>query len=137
MNAAEQPVKRFDPLSDRVDGDAARRIVAEACTGADDGEIFFERARSESLSIDDGRLRAANFNASEGFGLRVVRGEAVGYAHSPEISEASLNRAAEAARLAAVDGGGVAAAAPSRSNVRLYGDEDRSLRKASPRSRPC
>ena len=115
---------RFEPLGGLVEEEAARRIVAEACAGAEDGEIFFERARSETLSFDDGRLRAANFNASEGFGLRVVQGEAVGYAHSPEISEASLKRAAAAARLAAADGGGAASAPPTRSNIRLYGEED-------------
>lgn len=123
-NRAEASFRRFDPMGGLVDEDGARRIVAEACAGAEDGEIFFERARSESLSFDDGRLRAASFNASEGFGLRVVNGEAVGYAHSPEISEASLKRAAEASRLAAAGGGGVAAAAPARSNTRLYGEDD-------------
>ena len=42
--------------------------------------------------------------AAEGFGLRAVKGEVAGYAHSTEISEAALLRAAETARLAVGDG---------------------------------
>ena len=34
-----------------------------------------ERRRSENLTLDDSRLKSANFDASEGFGLRAVRGE--------------------------------------------------------------
>ncbi|MEL6979814.1 MAG: metallopeptidase TldD-related protein [Pseudomonadota bacterium] len=119
-----EPQALYDPFADQVDEAAARRLIAEACAGADDGELFFERSRSESLAFDDGRLRSANFGASEGFGLRVVQGETIGYAHSPEISEASIKRASEAARLAARAGGGVAASAPTGANQRLYGDEN-------------
>ena len=57
--------------------------------------------------FDDGRLKTASYDASEGFGLRAVRGEVTGYAHATEISEAALKRAAETARLAVGDGGGV------------------------------
>ena len=66
------------------------------------------------LTFDDGQLKSASFDASEGFGLRAVRGEAAGYAHSTEISET--------ARLAVGDGGGVLADAPRPTNRRLYGD---------------
>jgi len=59
-----------------------------------------------------------------GFGLRAVRGEAVGYAHSTQISESSLKRAAETVRLAVGDGGGTLAAAPQPTNTKLYVDED-------------
>ena len=92
--------------------------------GADDGELFLERRRSESLVFDDGRLRNAGYDAAEGFGLRAVRGETAGYAHSTEISEAALRRAAETARLAVGAGGGTLAAAPKPTNQRLYTDRD-------------
>ena len=45
----------FDPFAHNLEEAAARRIVAEACAGAEDGELFFERTRSESLTFDDGR----------------------------------------------------------------------------------
>ena len=53
-----------------------------------------------------------------------MRGETAGYAHSTEISEAALKRAAETARLAVGAGGGTLAAAPKPTNQRLYTDRD-------------
>ena len=107
-----------------VGADEALSILQEALTGADDGELFLERSELESLVFDDGRLKSAAYDASEGFGLRAVKGEVAGYAHSTEISEKALRRASETARLAVGDGGGVLAAAPKGTNARLYSDAD-------------
>ncbi len=115
---------RFDPFGTRLDRDAALKVLREAVAGADDGEIFLERRRSESLVLDDGRIRSAGYDAAEGFGLRAVRGDVAGYAHSTEISEQALRRAAATARLAVGAGGGVLAEAPQGTNRHLYGDFD-------------
>ncbi len=112
----------FRPLDTVLDKDAALAQLRSAVAGADDGELFFERRRSESIVFDDGRVRTANYDATEGFGLRAVRGETAGYAHSSEISEAALTRAVETARLAVGDGGGTLADAPQATNTRLYSD---------------
>ncbi len=48
------------------------RQVDDALNGADDGEMFLEYRQSESLSYDDGRLKSAAFDTSQGFGLRAV-----------------------------------------------------------------
>ena len=53
--------------------------------------VYFEhslplRRRSESIVLDDGRIKNASYDASEGFGLRAIRGEVAGYAHSTEIN---------------------------------------------------
>ncbi|HRP77851.1 MAG TPA: metalloprotease TldD [Aquamicrobium sp.] len=102
--------------------EAIRRIVAGATTGADDGELYVEHREGEALVFDNGRLKTANFNTDRGFGLRAVAGEATGYAHSGELSEAALKRAAGA--VAAVAGGrsGTLADAPAGTNRRLYGE---------------
>ena len=68
----------------------ALSILQGALAGADDGELFLERSESESLVFDDGRLKSAAYDATEGFGLRVVAGETAGYAHASEISEAAI-----------------------------------------------
>ncbi|MGM0585753.1 MAG: PmbA/TldA family metallopeptidase, partial [Pseudomonadota bacterium] len=119
---------RFRPFDARLDEAAALAALREATEGADDGELFLERRRSEMLVFDDGRLRTASYDAGEGFGLRAVAGEAAGYAHSTELSEAALKRAAETCRLAAREarerGGGVLAAPPKPTNRRLYTDAD-------------
>ena len=115
---------RFAPFETQIDEASALAILRAATAGADDGELFLERMRSESLVFDDGRVKTASYDASEGFGLRAVRGEVTGYAHATEISEAALKRAAETARLAVGDGGGVMAAPPARTNRHLYGAAD-------------
>ncbi len=112
----------FRPFETTLDQDAALAQLRGAVSGADDGELFLERRRSEVISFDDGRVKTASYDASEGFGLRAVRGETAGYAHSSEISEAALTRAVETARLAVGDGGGTMAPAPRPTNVRLYTD---------------
>jgi len=114
----------FRPFETMIDRDRALTLLCGATDGADDGELFLERRRSEVLSFDDGRVRTASYDASEGFGLRAVKGEAAGYAHSTEISEAALKRAAETARLAVGDGGGTLADGPQATNRRLYTDAD-------------
>jgi TldD protein len=114
----------FRPFETQLDKDAALSILRAATDGADDGELFLERKRSEMLLFDDGRVKTASYDASEGFGLRAVRGEVAGYAHSTDISEAALRRASETARLAVGDGGGTWADAPQATNRRLYTDAD-------------
>ena len=114
----------FRPFETHIDESAALATLRAATAGADDGEIFLERKRSEAIVLDDGRIKTASYDASEGFGLRAVRGEVAGYAHSTEISEKALSRAAETARLAVGVGGGAMAPAPKGTNARLYSDAD-------------
>ena len=111
---------RFDPFATLLDEAAALKTLRAAVAGADDGELFLERRRSEALVFDDGRLKNASYDASEGFGLRAVRGEVSGYAHATEVSQGALERAAETARLAVGAGGGVLAQAPAPTQRALY-----------------
>ncbi len=114
----------FRPFQTHLDEAEALATLRAAIAGADDGELFLERRRSEALVLDDGRVKTASYDASEGFGLRAVRGEVAGYAHATEISIHALRRASETARLAVGDGGGVMAPAPRGTNVRLYTSAD-------------
>ncbi|MFN3722673.1 MAG: metalloprotease TldD [Paracoccaceae bacterium] len=114
----------FRPFETHLDEAAALAILRAATMGAEDGELFLERRRSEAIVLDDGRIKTASYDASEGFGLRAVKGEVAGYAHATEISENALTRASQTARLAVGDGGGIMAAPPQGTNVRLYGDAD-------------
>ena len=114
----------FRPFEVNFDFDQALNTLKNTLNGADDGEMFLERQRSEALMIDDGRIKTANYNASEGFGLRAVKGETVGYAHSTQMTQSALNRAAETAKLAIGSGGGILSDAPTPTNQRLYSDID-------------
>jgi TldD protein len=112
-------------LTERAGLDRSRlaKIIARGLEGADDGELFLEYRQSEMLVFDNGRLKQATYDTSQGFGLRAVKDEAVGYAHASDMSEAAIARAADAVR--AVKGGysGHYAGPPARSNVKLYGEE--------------
>jgi len=114
----------FRPFETMLDESTALAILRAATAGAEDGELFLERRRSEAIVLDDGRIKTASYDASEGFGLRAVKGDVAGYAHSTEISEHALRRASETARLAVGDGGGVLADAPKGTNRKLYSDAD-------------
>src|SRR3954468_20026096 len=113
-------------LLDRAGLDKVRvgKLIDRGLEGADDGELFLEYKQSEMLVFDNGRLKQATYDTNQGFGLRAVKDEAVGYAHASDISEAAMGRAAEAVR--AVKGGhsGSYAEAPGRTNRKLYGDDN-------------
>ena len=107
-----------------LDRGKVRQIMGRGLEGADDGELFLEYRQAEALTFDNGRLKQASYDTVQGFGLRAVKDEAVGYAHASDVSEAAIARAAEAVR--AVKGGhsGTYAEAPARTNRKLYSDEN-------------
>jgi len=115
---------KFRPFDNNLPFDDALKVLQSATNGADDGEIFVERKRAEMLAFDDGRLKMASYDASEGFGLRAIKGEVAGYAHSTDVSLAALERASDTARLAVGNGGGTLAMAPERAGPALYSDRD-------------
>lgn len=114
----------FRPFETTLPETEALAVLRDALNGAEDGEIFAERRKSEALSFDDGRLRSASYDASEGFGLRAVNGDVAGYAHSTDVSITALKRAAETAKLAVGTGGGTYSDAPQATNAKLYTDAD-------------
>src|SRR5206468_7658283 len=113
-----------DLFFDRTGMDPGRveTIVGEALAGMDDGELFLEYSQSESVSLDDGRIKSAAFDTTQGFGLRAVAGEAAGYAHASELSEAAIRRAATAVRAVASGHHGTIADPPPGTNRALYTD---------------
>jgi TldD protein len=105
-----------------LDRAAVERITTEALNGADDGELFLEYRLSESFVFDDGRMKSASFDTTQGFGLRAVAGEAIGFAHASELSEAAIKRAAGAVQAVKSGYSGAWVAGPARTNVKLYTD---------------
>ncbi len=113
-------VAPFEPFKEYLDQDKALQILNGLTKGADDGEIYFERNITEALIFDNNNLKTASFNAAEGFGIRTVLGESTGYAHSTEISERALLRAANSAKIVSQIGGGKLAIAPRKTNHNQY-----------------
>ena len=103
-----------------LDRGRTESIVADALDGADDGELFLEYCQSESVAFDDGRIRSASFDTTQGFGLRAISGETTGYAHAAELSEAALRRAAETVKTVKTGRGGTRVGTPTGTNHSLY-----------------
>jgi TldD protein len=99
-------------------------LVTHSLAGMDDGELYLEYSQSESLALDDGRIKSASFDTSQGFGLRAIADEAAGYAHASELSEAAIHRAAATVRAVAHGHSGIMAAPPVGTNRSLYTEEN-------------
>jgi TldD protein len=122
MNIPADP-RRFLYRPEGLDPDAALRLTAEALRNCDDGELFLQYTASEAFTVDDGRLKTADFNTEAGFGLRGVSGETTAFAHANELSEAAIRRAAET--MTVLDPArGARPAPPRRTNATLYTDAD-------------
>ncbi|MDD4615905.1 MAG: metalloprotease TldD [Alphaproteobacteria bacterium] len=106
------------------------RAVDDALHGADDGELFLECRQSESFSWDDGKLKNASFDTTQGFGLRSVSGETTGYAFSVEMDEKAIQRAAQTVRAVQAGHGGTMSEAPIGTNHHIYDDANPLLGKS-------
>jgi TldD protein len=105
-----------------MDPGRVERLVGELLHGMDDGELFLEYSQSESVALDDGRIRSAAFDTTQGFGLRAIADDAAGYAHASEISEAAIRRAGATVRAVASGHHGTMAEPPVGTNRMLYTD---------------
>jgi TldD protein len=112
----------FERADAALDRGAAEATLGSALARSDDGELYLEYREGEQISLDDGRIRSAGFDTTLGFGLRAVAGEATGYAHAGELSDAALRRAADTVAAVAAGYSGSAAEPPRATNARLYSD---------------
>lgn len=107
-----------------LDEKSAQRTVDNALSGTDDGELFLEYAQSEAFVFDDGRLKTASYDVTQGFGLRAVLGETTAFAHASELSDAALGRAAASVQAVKTGSGGNLADGPARTNKKLYVEDN-------------
>jgi TldD protein len=82
-----------------------RTLHRALANGGDFAEVFAEDRRSSNATFDDGKVEELRSGRDRGAGVRVVRGETTGYAHTADLSEDGLREAAEAASAAASSGG--------------------------------
>ena len=72
----------------------AENIISETLNNCDDGELYLENSKSESIVLDDDKIKSSSYSSDLGYGLRAVTGEVVAYSHSNEISRNSLKQSA-------------------------------------------
>lgn len=108
------------PIDERL----AEKLLAIALSaGGDYADLFFEYSVSGSYAYDEGILKSAGRFASMGLGVRVMKGDATGYAYVEDFEDEAMERAAKTAGQIARDGGTKAhapfsiASVPSRYEV--------------------
>ena len=73
----------------------AENIISETLNKCDDGELYLENSKSESILLDDNKIKNSNYSSDLGFGFRAVSDEIVAYSHSNEISKNSLKQSSD------------------------------------------
>jgi TldD protein len=73
----------------------AENIISETLNKCDDGELYLEDSKSESILLDDNKIKSSSYSSDLGFGFRAISGEIVAYSHSNEISKDSLNQSSK------------------------------------------
>jgi TldD protein len=81
-------------------------LTAATARGGDFAEIFVEDRHANSATLDQRRIEELTSGRERGAGIRVVIGETTGFAHTADLSERGLLKAAEAAAAVARSGGG-------------------------------
>jgi TldD protein len=104
----------------------AEQVVSETLNNCDDGELFLENSKSESLVLDDGKIKNTSFDSSLGFGFRAVQDDKTAFCHSNIISKKSLNDASQNLVSNMSNGSNKVQkqSNPKRTNVKLYEDKD-------------
>ncbi len=78
-----------------LDISTASRIVSDTLNKCDDGELYLEDSKSESIILDDNKIKSSAYKSDLGYGLRAITGEVVAYSHSSDLSKQSLNESSK------------------------------------------
>ncbi|MEO1481345.1 MAG: TldD/PmbA family protein [Myxococcota bacterium] len=85
--------------------------------GGDFAELYLERTRGNSISLEERKIRSAAYGNSLGMGIRVLKGTEVGYAYSDDLDPRALKDCALVAANIASGGGSPAPVRVSRKDV--------------------
>ncbi len=92
----------------------------------DSADLYFQSARQESWSLEDGHVKEGSHNIESGVGVRAVSGEKTGFAYAEDMSLATLQRMVKTARSISSQGGNaqvhITSGAPNRHG--LYSADD-------------
>jgi TldD protein len=138
---------------DQLDAAIAERLLAAALSsGGDYADLYFEYRSGADFVFEEGRVRTVGRGVTLGLGVRVLRGDATGYAYTEELSDDRMLEAARTAAQIASSGGAPAPIAitsvslpnfypierpsldhPGLEKVELLRRADRAARAADPR----
>src|SRR6185503_15787862 len=72
--------------------------------GVDFGDLYFQHARRENWTVEDGIVKDGAHSIEQGVGVRAISGEKTGFAYSDDLRSEALLESAAAARAISRDG---------------------------------
>ena len=102
------------------------RVLADIhAHDVDFADLYFQHARFEGWSLEEGIVKSGTFSIDRGVGVRAVTGDRQAYAYSDDISEGALTEAAHAVRAIGRQGKSAVAPLGRRGGARvLYPQSD-------------
>ena len=109
-----------------LDQSALSSVLADIhAHDVDFADLYFQHARFEGWSLEEGIVKSGSFNIDRGVGVRAVSGDKQAYAYSDDISLAALTEAAHAVRAIGRQGQSAVAPLGQRGGARaLYAQSD-------------
>lgn len=90
-----------------IDAQVCDGLISLALEGGGDyADLYFEYTRQRSISFEEGVVRTTSSGIIQGMGVRVIRGDAVGYAYTEQFDQESMRKAARTAANIAASAGG-------------------------------
>ncbi len=92
-----------------IDSQIAERLLSLALSrGGDYADLYFEHRVTADIVLEEEKIKSLGRGISLGVGVRVLRGDATGYAYSEDLSWERMEAAATTAAQIAAAGGGPA-----------------------------
>ena len=109
-----------------LDQSALSSVLADIHShDVDFADLYFQHARFEGWSLEEGIVKSGSFSIDRGVGVRAVSGDKQAYAYSDDISLAALTEAAHAVRAIGRQGQSAVAPLGQRGGARaLYAQSD-------------
>lgn len=96
--ASERALEFFQDRFDLDDRSLAAALDTALERKIDYADLYFEYTTTDSVSLEEGIVKSGDRHLQQGVGVRAIRGERQGYAHSDDLSFDSAKIAAGTAR---------------------------------------
>ncbi len=81
-----------------IDEQVCERLLGAALgRGGDYAELYFEHRESGNIIFEDQKVKNAGGGIMQGLGVRVIRGDSIGYAYTEDLDFEAMKKAAETA----------------------------------------
>ena len=103
---------------------AADKIISDTLHKCDDGELYLEDTKFETVTLDDNKIKSSDYSIDNGYGFRAVTDDVIAYSHSNEISEESLKKSSENLKSTLKSKSGTYNSSIKKTNQKFYDDID-------------